>query len=322
MTRVLLSYSHYPISVGRFFKLGMSKIPDVEVFDVGPCSWGMLPWQPGTDFSAQQDVPRMELFPEPAQPYLYPANTVLAAAERAGFVPDAIVMVDAGFHLHGGTPGVPAALIATDPHCLDYAEQAEEVNAFWVMQRVYMDKYDPHLASPQWLPYCYEPELHYWDPDAVGGHDVTFVGVLYPERLELLARMQEAGLSVVFEQGRLMQEGTAIYNRGHIAWNLSSRDDLPMRFWEGLAYRNLVITNRVSDLKNLAEWGCVEGEHYVAYDRDNCKEMINKLRYYCDPTHAEERDAIATAGWVWVQQHTYEARARQVLESLGFKSET
>ncbi len=318
MMRVLMSYAHYPISVGRFFKLGLQRLPGVEVFDVGPCSWGVLPWQPQTDFSAQQDAPALELFPDPAQPYIYSLRDLLA---RLPFTPDAIFMVDAGFHLHGGYDKTPSLLIATDPHCLDYFEQAQEVNAFFVMQKAYMPKYDvqrPGLSiQPQWLPYCYCPDTHYWDPDAQIEHDVTFVGVLYPERVERLQAMQAAGLSVRFEQGRLMQDGTAIYNRGRIAWNLSSRDDLPMRFWEGLAYRNLVVTNRVTDLAHLAAWGCVEGRHYVAYERDDVQGMLDKLRYYCDPAHAEEREAIATAGWVWVQRHTYDLRARMALEGLG-----
>jgi hypothetical protein len=320
MIRVLLSYAHYPISVGRFFKLGLRRLPGVEVFDVGPCSWGVLPWQPQTDFSEQQDAPWMELFPDPAAPYVYPLKEVLTRME---FSPDVIVMVDAGFHLHGGYPHVPSILIATDPHCLDYFEQAQEVNAFFVMQKAYMGKYQiqqPGISiRPQWLPYCYCPETHYWTPDAEIDHDVTFVGVLYPERIELLEAMQAAGLSVRFEQGRLMRDGTAIYNRGRIAWNLSSRDDLPMRFWEGLAYRNLVVTNRVSDLKDLQVWGCIEGQHYVAYDRADPREMLDKLRYYCDPAHAGELDAIATAGWVWVQRHTYDLRARMALEGVGIR---
>jgi len=314
--RVVLSYIHYPISVGRFFKMGMRKLDGIEVFSVGPCSYGLIPWQPQTDFSAYQDVPNLELFP--AESHRYPVKAML---DQLDFAPDALVMVDAGFHLHGGTPGLPAALIGTDPHCLNYRKQAALVNAIWIMQKVYMTAYEvtiPGLSiHPEWLPYCYEPVIHYWDPDAEKDHDITFVGVLYPERVDLLEAMRSMGLSVHYEQGRLMEDGTAIYNRGHIAWNLSSRDDLPMRFWEGLAYRNLVVTNRVSDLKELEAWGCFEGEHYVAYDRDDPDEMLEKLAYYCDPYHFGERDAIATAGWVWVQQHTYANRAKKVLHSLG-----
>lgn len=318
MLRILLSYSHFPISVGRFFKMGFRSLPRVEVFSVGPCSHGLLPWQPQTDFSAYADVPDLELYPDPSAPYQYPIQDVL---REVPFAPDAIVMVDAGFHLHGGAPLHKCALIATDPHCLDYFEQAGEVNAFFVMQKAYMSKYEvdkpPVRLQPQWLPYCYEPSVHYWDPDAPKEQNVTFVGVLYPERIELLERMVAAGVSVRYEQGRLMEEGTAIYNRGDIAWNLSSRDDLPMRFWEGMAYRNLVVTNRVSDLKDLQAWNLYENKHYIAYNREDPGELMDKLRYYTDRAHADELEAIATAGWVWVQRHTYGHRARMVLNALG-----
>jgi len=308
MRRVVLSYAHFPISVARFFKMGFRKLPGVEVFSVGPCSYGVIPWQPHTDFSAYQDVPDLELFPVVAGSY--PAKDVL---EQLDFTPEGVVMIDAGFYLSGGTAELPRALIGTDPHCLNYHEQAKLVNAVYIMQHCYMYK----TENARWLPYCYEPDVHYWDPDAPKEHDITFIGVLYPERIELLEQMRSAGLRVHYEQGRLMEEGTAFYNRGHIAWNLSSRNDLPMRFWEGLAYRNLVVTNRVSDLEKLAEMGCREGEHYIAYDRDDPQEMLEKLRYYCEAAHAEERERIATAGWVWVQQHTYACRAKQVLDSIG-----
>lgn len=204
-------------------------------------------------------------------------------------------------------------------NCLDYHEQSQYVNNFYVMQHCHIEDYTSAAGKigggpvPQWLPYCYDPAIHYWEPKEKV-YDVCFIGVLYPERKTLVARLQQAGFKVFSAQGILFEEGTSYYNQSHISLNLSSRQDLPMRFWEGMAYRNCVVTNRVPDLEQLAEWGCVEGREYLAYsDPAECVEVIKSILAW-----PERMWEIATAGWVWVQRHTYARRAAAILEgTLG-----
>jgi hypothetical protein len=220
-------------------------------------------------------------------------------------------------------------------NCIGYSETAKSVNAFLVMQETYMRQYVPHGGQtgmwppPEWLPYCYSPEVHYWTPGVEPEYDVCFVGVLYPERQRMLRALQDAGLKVLSAQGVLYEEGTALYAKAKVALNLSSRLDLPMRFWEGLAYRRLVFTNRVPDLALLEPWGCHPYTHYIPFDaeysegdswvRPNLDDLIAKLRLYCGPAWEEEGRAIADAGYVFVQPHTYQARAKQILRALGVK---
>lgn len=334
MARIAMSYRHYPLSVAKFFKAAFRSLGH-EVISVGPFE-ASIPWQPHTDYSAHLDIPDIELFPAPGA-----ATYPLAQARAEGleaWKPDALVMVDAAFSLSGGWNKVPIALVATDPHCVEYGEQAKSANAFFVMQHHYMQQYIPmggqsgSWPPPEWLPYCYDPTIHYWVPAPWNGgiepeYDVVFVGVLYPERQRMIRELEAAGLAVLARQGVLFEEGTRLYAQGKVALNLSSRLDLPMRFWEGMAYRRLVFTNRVPDLAQLGEWGCHPGQHYITYNatydeaagwvKPDMDDLITKLRLYCGEGWEEEGRRVADAGYVWVQPHCYEARAQQILRGLG-----
>lgn len=263
MARVALSYRHYPLSVARFFRAAFERLGH-EVLTIGPFE-PSIPWQQDTDYSQYWDVPTIELFTAPGAAS-YPLEQARAEGLEA-WKPDALVMIDAGFHLAGGWNKVPIALVATDPHCLfGYGETAKSCNAFFVMQEHYLHRYlegagqAGYWPPPEWLPYCYDPQVHYWTPGVEPEYDVAFVGVLYPERQRMIRALQAAGLRVLARQGVLFEEGTALYARAKVALNLSSRLDLPMRWWEGLAYRRLVFTNRVPDLALLEGQGCHPAE--------------------------------------------------------------
>ena len=313
--KILLSYVHYPLSVAKFFKAAFKTLGH-EVWSAGPCAYGQIPWQPATDFSAYADIPDLELFPgEHGLVHSYPIEPVL---EACPWTPSLIVQIDAGFHLKGGYVRTPIVLVGTDPHCLDYHSQSEYANVFFIMQEYYAKDYLDVAGKvgggpvPLWLPYCYDPEVHYWDPLAEKEYDVCFIGVMYPERRALLGQIAASGVKTFSAQGILFEEGTAYYNRSRIALNLSSREDLPMRWWEGLAYRNCVVTNRVPDLDELAGQDCREGEHYLAYDTpEECVEVIQKV--LAEPRRLNQ---IADAGYVWVQQKTYARRAQTIIEAV------
>ena len=329
MARIALAYKHYPLSVARFFRRAFLRLGH-EVCTIGPFD-PTIPWQPQGDYARYWDIPDIEIFPEGGS---YPMAEARAQGLEA-WNPDALVMIDAGFHLAGGWPEAPIALVASDPHCLfGYGETAKSCNAFLVMQDHYLRQYVPHGGQagywppPEWLPYCYDPEVHYWIPGVEPEYDVAFVGVLYPERERMLRALSGAGLKVLARQGVLYEEGTALYAQAKVALNLSSRLDLPMRFWEGMAYRRLVVTNRVPDLALLEPWGCHPFMHYVPYEATydegkapwvvpDLDDLIAKLRLYCGEAWEEEGREIADAGYIWVQPHTYEARARQILRALG-----
>lgn len=199
-------------------------------------------------------------------------------------------------------------------NCLNYTNQYTAAHVCVIMQDCYKDKYEEQGRRCQWVPYAFDPKVHYWNPKRRIEHDVTLIsGLMYENRVRALARFQSAGLTVRHEVGLLFDRGTEVYNQGRIAFNWSSERDLPMRFWEGLAYRNVVLTNRVPDLDTLTEFQ--ENVHYLAFDTlDECVEKALWVK-----RHPEEAEKMADLGYarVWIGRHTYNQRAARVLRMVG-----
>jgi hypothetical protein len=211
-------------------------------------------------------------------------------------------------------------VIATDPHAFPahyYQESFRDADVMYMMQACYAKPFRDIGLPVRWLPYAFDPEFHYWNPNTHKTHFVTLItGLMYPERILAKQQLEVARFSVFNEGGYLFDEGCEIYNRGVIALNWSSRKDLPMRFWEGLAYRNVVLTDRAWDLPLVAEqFGIREDEHYLAFD--TVEELIHKANMVrANPSHYA---AVAARGYaaVWAGQHTYTTRAAQILRDTG-----
>jgi len=203
-------------------------------------------------------------------------------------------------------------------NCLDYHKQFLQCHFPVSMQRFYGAQYVLEMdIQVQYVPYAFDPHIHYWLPHRRRTHDVTLItGLLYQNRHLALEALRAAGLSVRHEVGLLYEEGTAVYNQGLIALNWSSRCDLPMRFWEGLAYRNVVLTNRVPDLELFPEFQ--EDVHYLAFD--DLHELLEKAIWAVD--HPLEAQRLAERGYAqaWIGRHTYTRRALQILNLAGIKT--
>jgi len=306
MANILMSYQHYPISVAIFFKRAFKHLGH-KVFTVGPYH-ERIPWAPGMDFSKYYDKPDL-VMPEGGRG---DAEYVFNHPDVQAFDPDVLYQFDAAYFLKWGDwKHLPVTWvhIATDPHCIDYTSQFRYCDYSVSMQHYYISKYE-EAGKIQWVPYAFDPRIHYWNPMAVRSHDITMIsGLLYPERRAALQGFMDAGLQVKHVVGVLYEDGTEIYNKGLIAFNWSSQQDLPMRFWEGLAYRNVVLTNRAPDLQGFP--ALREDVHYLAFS--SLDECIDKAKWAV--SHPEAAQKIADLGYaqVWIHRHTYNQRALQLL---------
>lgn len=311
VANILVSARHYPLSVSVFFKRAFRRLGH-NVLSVGPY-YEKIPWAPTKSFTKYLDKPDIVLPDVPVGDMEYVVNHPLVK----DFDPEALFMFDAGYWLKyrdGHLPPINVVYIATDPHCIDASEQIKKCHTPVFMQHCYIDQYGRSGLSIQWCPYAFDPQVHYYSPGRVRKQDVTLIsGLMYPNRIEALEGFKAAGLKVRHEVGLLYEEGTEVYNEGLIAFNWSSLKDLPMRFWEGLAYRNVVLTNRLPDLKALPEFQ--EDVHYMAFD--TLDECIEKAKWIVG--HEEESRKIAEAGYVraWVGRHTYGQRALRLLRLAG-----
>src|SRR5687768_10415195 len=121
--KVLISYAHYPMCGGHFFKWAFEEAGH-EVYSVGPYTKDIVPWEGAPSFPKYIFPPDLEI---KTGANWAPLKDVL---DQMPWKPDLIFQVDAGFHLVGETD-IPNAMFATDPHFLDYSTQYKEMDFFF-----------------------------------------------------------------------------------------------------------------------------------------------------------------------------------------------
>lgn len=297
-----MNFRAFPVAMGRYFEWALKDLGH-EVTVAGYTMGDEVPWPNGPHHFPEYNFPPEIRLPNVEE---YPLERVL---ERFKGLPDLILQAGDTCYLTGKAPaGIPNVILATDPHCIDYTPRLANATHFASMQDYYGRTYNrPYF----WVPYAYYPPIHKKLPDVPKVYDIVFCGLPYKEREDFLQRAKEdLDLKVFSKLGVIFNEYTKVYNQGIIAFNHSSRLDLPARFWEGLAMGNLVLTNYVPELDVIEEiFGFHPDIHYVAYS--TIDEALEKAQYYIE--HPAEASKIAEAGYRKVQGHTYQARAKELL---------
>ncbi|NKI20692.1 glycosyltransferase family 1 protein [Paenibacillus dendritiformis] len=181
-----------------------------------------------------------------------------------------------------------------------------------------------HLASRfqvpiRFFPFGVDPHLfHSAIPYAKRAIDVSFVGTqghhLYKNRNESLRFIEEnlqgkAKLSL--RKNIFLEDLSKHYGNSKIVFNQTADTikSFNMRLFEGMGCGALILTDDTPEQSALFE----NGVHYVLYDSK--KDMLEKLQYYL--SHPDEATKIAAEGQRHVvRNHTYEHRARQVLDLI------
>lgn len=291
--KVLLHGRHFPVAMFLFFKWALESLGH-EVYSVGPYSYGRIPWG---DF----------YFPK----HKFPPNKVTVDGNvhletllsSIPFKPDFILQAADTIWLEGPTK-IPNFVLATDPHVIDYTPRLLNATHYFYMQNYCK----PEKAT--WIPYAYDKYIHKHIPDQFQEYDVVMCGLQYEHRVRAINALKSKRVRVFNALGHIYEDYVNIYNKGKIALVYSSKEDLPARFWEGLAMRRMVLVNRVPDLKML---DAVDGVDYVSYESE--EELVEKVQYYLK--HDREREQIAYSGWKWVQPRTYEKRVNQMLDVIN-----
>lgn len=291
--KILIHFRHYPVAMGRFFDWAFRDLGH-EVFSVGNYSEGKIPWGDQFDFPQYAFPPDYEL-PE----MNYPIEKLL---RQIPFKPDMIFQAADTLFLTGKAP-VPNFILMTDPHAVDYTPRFEFADKVFNMQFTYMK--DGQI----WVPYAYYPPIHKVLPNVEKQYDVVLSGLQYPHRIETMEKMKNAGLNVVNGLGIIYDEYVQLYNQARMSLCYPSKEDLPARFWEGLAMKTLVLCKRIPELHQLE---FVDGLDYVGFDTP--EEAVEKALYY--KAHPEEAENIAQLGYEKVKWHTYHERANRILGAL------
>ena len=220
---------------------------------------------------------------------------------------DLWLSVDAGWCIDGRPNKAKAyAQIQTDPHVLKdrYRKYRSQYDFSFCMQTPYLDE------GEIYLPYGYS-KRHHFPEDLSKEYDVCLIGLDYAHRHNLVSKLQALGLKVKSGIGIVYDEYRHEYNKSKIALSWSSLQDLPARFWEGMAMGLPVVSNRLPDIRTN---GFQEDYHYLGFDTD--AEAIEKINFLLnDPKAAKQ---IGNAGYHKViEDHSWDERMDFVLETCG-----
>lgn len=298
---ILIFYKHYPVAMGRYIHWGFESAGH-KVFSVGHFTDGKIPWGDGMDFPEYKFPPDMDL----PNVNRMSAPEILDEVRREGFSPDVLIQAADDFWLEGKVD-IPNIVIGTDPHVIDYKRAIRDADRFVSMQHFYMDKYP---SDSVWMPYGYVDWLHKRKWFKKLEYHVVFSGLQYENRVKTLRGISNLGWRVYCGLGDVYDEYVNLYNQGMIAFNWSSKNDLPARFWEGLAMKRCVLTNRVPDLALLP---FEEGVDYLAFS--DIDEAVEKADYYLK--RQDLLFKIADNGHKKVKKHSYTHRVKKLLEELG-----
>jgi spore maturation protein CgeB len=168
------------------------------------------------------------------------------------------------------------------------------------------------MPEDKLLSYAYCPDTHYSMSDVEKDTDAVLVGMPYPQRIEWVQKLRDAGVSVLFENGPVFDEYRQMSNRAKIGLNWASMEDTNARVYETLAMRLCLVTNRTPDL---AVHGLEEDRHYLGFS--SMQEAVEKVLYA--KNNPDICDMIANNGYQAVTQKnvTYDRLVLDVLKECG-----
>lgn len=290
MARILLGAIHTPVTAARSIYWALRDMGH-EVITAGPFQ-NVMDWAGSKPLYCYEWQPHIDT----TKP-LYPLT----------WKPDLVLQID---WVTNPIAGVPNVLYAIDNHVGDYGGG----DGF---DKIFVGHSWGHLAelpNAEWLPAGYDPRYHKHLERQARKTDVLMIGNLYPNRVELIAELGRLDIGGLLwtNSGHAWEDYNAVYNDARIALVKSKCGDLSGRVFEHMAAGCLVVMDRVRDADKI---GLVEGEHYLGYDTpDECADVIRSAL----TVKEWDRDKfIAADGHKWVQPHTWDARAKTILESVG-----
>jgi hypothetical protein len=156
-----------------------------------------------------------------------------------------------------------------------------------------------------WVPMAYDPVFYTPSPIPWKERkfDTALVGVMYPQRIELVEGLRAAGIQVFNALGLVYEEYREIYHQTRISLCCSAARDVGMRVFETAAMRCLILTDPCPDLPHLRADGIV-----VFHDLKSAVRAVRNI--LANPQLAE---SAIERSFNWVLPHTWDARARVIV---------
>lgn len=301
MIRVAFVTIWYPVAMGRYIFEAVKRRPDVEVWTAGPYTGRWIPWGGGIHLPMSYvHVPDLGM-PLGVRPEV----NYSMLESRKPWEPDIWIEANAALFTQGRPVTGKYAVVATDPHVIDYSAARAKADFLFNMQKPYMLPGDIHL------PYAYDPIWH--SPSTIPWQDRVYsaalLGLQYPQRTQLVERLRASGRNVRFELGPSYEDAAAIYHNTRVGLNWSSMQDTTARAFELLAFGLPAVMNRVPDLVEMFR----DGEDFIGFSTlDEAVAGVEGL--LADETRAVEMGRKAR---VAVEPHTWDARVELILKTAG-----
>jgi len=203
-------------------------------------------------------------------------------------------------------PGVPSVYYEIDNHIIkgNDVHFYREVDLVLLAQRVNLDFYADYNFDILPLACC--PKLHKRYPDEKQIYDIGFIGNdTYPQRRKLLEILNQ-NFKLLHTTSKPGEPYSRLLNQCKMTFNCSMHEDVNMRFFEAMSSGRLLITDFLLEQDKFAK----VGKHYVTYTNEG--DLIKTVKYYLK--HENERERIAKAGMIHIQEHhNYTKRLEQLI---------
>lgn len=295
--KVAISAIWYPMAMATYFWRAFLRRKDVELFVVGPFTGSWIPWNGGMNLP--EKYVKAPDFPLPFPSNNPPSDIV---NNNLPWIPDIFIQFDAGFHYRNRPVGRIVAHVQTDPHVLKPTYELPKTysDLKFCMQYSYMD------TGEIYLPYAFDPTVHYPMPDVVKLYDACLLGLHYDTRNALVQELNSRGKTVRYGIGEIFDEFRLAYNQSHVALSWSSLLDIPARVFEAMGMGLPLVANRIPDMSIFFK----EGEHYLGFSsaQEGADQVVGLME------DDNFRYTLAEKGHEIIQSHTWDIRVEQILK--------
>lgn len=295
--KVAISAMWYPMAMATYFWRAFLRRKDVELFVVGPFTGSWIPWNGGMNLP--EKYVKAPDFPLPFPSNNPPSDIV---NNNLPWIPDIFIQFDAGFHYRNRPVGRIVAHVQTDPHVLKPTYELPKTysDLKFCMQYSYMD------TGEIYLPYAFDPTVHYPMPDVIKLYDACLLGLHYETRNALVQELNLRGKTVRYGIGEIFDEFRLAYNQSHIALSWSSLLDIPARVFEAMGMGLPLVANRIFDMNIFFK----EGEHYLGFSsaQEGADQVVGLME------DDNFRYTLAEKGHEIIQSHTWDIRVEQILK--------
>lgn len=277
---ILIVANHYAVASGRYAKHALKRLGhDVRTY--GP--------EHGRNIWSMQVKPAHVWHHEPP---------------LFGWEPDMVLVMDSDPAMLNTAQGFtcPVYVWGVDNHVRDYRRS-------WI-KHYFLAHHTPSVMD--WrddmthLPCAYDPALHVPSPIPYTEreYDVCMIGVMYPQRWEMVQALKDAGLKVLAGTGLLYEDYVAAYHNSRIALNLSFNGDVAQRVFETAAMGNVVMSDRCADYALLKP----DGFWLI----DSTDKIVDEARAIL--AAPDEAQRMIERSLAWVKPHTWDNRAQVIID--------